>query len=122
MAIKIKGDIVIDDNENLIITGYGNFNGASHVKLPVGTSAQRPTAAIGQVRYNSTISQYEAYTGSEWGDISVRVGEGTIHVNRQAITTNYTLPSTGGLMSVGPITLNSGISITIPSGQRWIVL
>jgi hypothetical protein len=25
-------------------------------------------------------------------------------------------------MSVGPITVNSGATVTIPSGQRWIVL
>jgi len=25
-------------------------------------------------------------------------------------------------MSVGPITIASGVSVTVPSGQRWVVL
>jgi hypothetical protein len=125
MAIKIQGDIVIDDNENLIISGYGNFNGTSFVKLPAGTTAQRPTGGlllVGNTRYNSTIGQYEAYTGSEWGDISVRIMEGVVHTNRQTVSANYTLPNSGGLMSVGPITINAGVSVTVPAGQRWLVI
>jgi hypothetical protein len=25
-------------------------------------------------------------------------------------------------LSVGPITINSGVSVTVPSGQRWVIL
>jgi hypothetical protein len=38
------------------------------LKLPVGTTAQRPTASAGQFRYNSTTGKFEGYTTS-WGDI-----------------------------------------------------
>ena len=38
------------------------------VQLPVGTTAQRPTAAAGMIRYNSTDGSFEGYT-SEWGAI-----------------------------------------------------
>jgi hypothetical protein len=35
--------------------------------LPVGTDAQRPgTPGTGMIRYNSTQSKYEVYTGTEW--------------------------------------------------------
>ena len=36
--------------------------------IPVGTTAQRPTAAAGQFRYNSTLGKFEGYTDA-WGEI-----------------------------------------------------
>jgi hypothetical protein len=39
--------------------------------LPAGTTAQRPgSPATGMIRYNTTESKYEIYTGSEWQQIS----------------------------------------------------
>ena len=39
------------------------------IKVPVGTSAQRPSAAQGQIRFNTTTGGYEGYTGSTWGSL-----------------------------------------------------
>ena len=36
--------------------------------MPVGTTGQRPTAAAGQFRYNSTLGKFEGYTDA-WGEI-----------------------------------------------------
>jgi hypothetical protein len=38
-------------------------------KIAVGTTAQRPTAATGQIRYNSDLSTFEGYGGSAWGSL-----------------------------------------------------
>ena len=38
-------------------------------KIAVGTSAQRPTAATGQIRYNSDLSTFEGYGASAWGSL-----------------------------------------------------
>ena len=37
--------------------------------IPVGTEAQRPTPAVGQLRFNSDVSSFEGYNGTEWGGI-----------------------------------------------------
>ena len=43
------------------------INGTDYVQLPVGTTAQRPTApAIGMMRVNSTTNALEMYTGTAW--------------------------------------------------------
>ena len=42
--------------------------------------------------------------------------------NGVTVTTNYTLSTNKNAMSVGPITINSGVTVTVPSGQRWVVL
>jgi hypothetical protein len=35
--------------------------------LPVGTTAQRPTPATGQMRFNTTTGSVEVYNGTSWG-------------------------------------------------------
>lgn len=40
--------------------------GTDAIKLPVGTSAQRPTTTAGLLRFNSDLSDFEGYNGSTW--------------------------------------------------------
>ena len=66
MAIKIQGVTVISDTQDLTITGYANFSGTGAIKVPVGADGDRPTAAQGQIRFNTTSSTFEGYDGSAW--------------------------------------------------------
>jgi len=43
-------------------------------------------------------------------------------INKLTVSTSYTVPSGYSAMSAGPITLPNGISVTVPSGSRWVVL
>ena len=45
------------------------FNSVKSIQIPVGTSAERPTAATGQIRYNSDLSTFEGYGGTAWGSL-----------------------------------------------------
>lgn len=51
----------------------------------------------------------------------VKVTNGIV-VNNMSIGTSYSIPSGYGAMSVGAVTLASGVSVTVPSGSRWVVL
>jgi len=42
--------------------------------------------------------------------------------NDQTVTTNYTIPATKNAMSTGPITVNSGVTVTVSSGARYVVI
>ena len=46
-----------------------DLTGNTSLKLPVGTTAQRPTGATGDIRFNSTLSKVETYTGSVWENV-----------------------------------------------------
>lgn len=111
---------------NLSVTGSADINSTSALKLPVGTTAQRPTGANGKVRYNSTTASYEGYNGSAWsslgGGATGAGGDQVFNLNSLEVTTSYTLPTGKSAMSVGAITINSGVSVTIPSGARWVIL
>jgi hypothetical protein len=107
-------------------TGNGSFNGTGALKVPAGTTAQQPTPVTGQIRYNTTNNQYEGYGASAWGSLGGGAtgggGDQVFVENGQVVTTNYSIPAGKNASSVGPITINAGTSVTIPSGSRWIVL
>ena len=42
--------------------------------------------------------------------------------NDQAITTDYTIVAAKNAMTTGPITVNDGVTVTIETGARWVVL
>lgn len=42
--------------------------------------------------------------------------------NGQTVTTDYTITSGKNALSAGPITVNSGITVTIPTGSTWTVV
>ena len=94
-------------------------------QIPAGTDAQRPTGVNGKIRYNTTLSKYEGYSGTSWsalGGGATGGGNDEIFVqNGQTVTTSYTIPSGKNAHSVGPITVNSGVTVTISDGSRWVI-
>lgn len=44
------------------------------------------------------------------------------YLNGMTVTSNYSIPSGQNALSTGPITVNAGITVTIPSGSKWVVL
>ena len=47
---------------------------------------------------------------------------GVIQVNKTEVTIDYTLPAGSNGFSVGPITIDSGRTVTITSGQVWVII
>ena len=79
-GVGISGELSVSGNTTL--TGTGSL------KVPVGTTAQRPTPAAGMFRYNSTEGKFEGYT-TEWGEIGGGGGGLTTaaHVANNAVVT-----------------------------------
>jgi hypothetical protein len=109
-------------------TGKITHNYTSSLNLPVGTTAQRDgSPAVGMFRYNSTLNVFEGYKNTGWGEIgggAGATGGGTDEVfveTDQNVTTNYTLSSNKHAHTVSP-TINSGVTITVPSGAILVIL
>ena len=62
--------------------------------------------------------------GTNWvsSPSSGAVASGAMYENSQSITSNYTITTNKNAFSVGPITVNSGVVVTVPSGSRWLVM
>ena len=109
-------------------TGKVTHNYTNSLNLPVGTTAQRDgSPAVGMFRYNSTLNVFEGYKNTGWGEIgggAGATGGGTDEVfveTAQNVTTNYTLTSNKHAHTVSP-TINSGVTITVPSGAILVIL
>ena len=103
-----------------------NYTGA--LRLPVGTTGQRPgSPATGDIRFNSTTTSAEIYNGSEFtavGGGAGATGGGNDEVffeSDQAVTTDYTLTANKHAHTVSP-TINSGVTVTVPSGAILVIL
>ncbi len=108
-------------------TGNVTMSSTGFALIPAGTTAERPVSpANGQIRYNTTTAQFEGYQGGAWGQLgggATGAGGDEVFVeNSRVVTTNYTIPVGKSAESVGPITINSGVTVTVSSGERWVVL
>ena len=117
-----SGDTITLNAATANVPNNLNFNGTGSVRVPNGTTGQRPTPAAGMIRYNVTTGEFEGYT-TDWGNIGGGASAGgAIYENKNTITTSYTLTTNYNGMSVGPLTIDSGATVTVPSGQRWVIL
>ena len=88
-----------------------NVDATDSMKLPVGTTAQRPgSPAQGMFRFNSTTGQIEVYTGVEWNagaDFTTITADS---FNGDASTTAFTL-SVSGTTATTIVSLNGVVQI-----------
>jgi len=120
-------DSTVDIAGATSVVGKLTLSATSALKLNTGTTAQRPVAPVnGDIRYNSDLSRYEGYSGAEWGQLgggATGGGADQIFVlNGQTVTTDYTIPTGFNASSVGPITIASGITVTLPASSNWVIL
>lgn len=103
------------------------LSGTGVLDLPVGTTAQRPGSPnSGMIRFNSSLNQYEGYNGTAWGQLgggATGAGGDTVFLeNGQTVTTSYTLTTNRNAVSAGPVTVNGGVTVTVPSGASWVIV
>lgn len=108
-------------------TGNVTMSSTGYVLIPSGTTAERPLVPVnGEMRYNTDTGQFEGYQGGAWGQLGGGAtgggGDEVFVENSRVVTTNYTLTTGKSAESVGPISINSGVTVTIPSGERWVIL
>jgi hypothetical protein len=121
-----SGDTITLNAATASIPNNLNFSGTGSITLPNGNTGQRPTPATGMIRYNTTTAGFEGYADTAWGSIGGGAtgagGDQVFYENEVTVTTSYTLTTNRNAMSTGPITINSGAVVTVPSGQRWVIL
>jgi hypothetical protein len=126
--VVLKGSattgVIIPASSTMMCAWNGtDFISVTTLTLTAGTTAQRPsTAATGMLRYNTTLAQFEGYNGTLWGGIGGAQAGGAIQVNNSTATVSYTIATGTNGFSVGPITLADGVTVTVASGQSWVVI
>ena len=85
---------------------------------PTFTSAT--TGSISGVKVTSTKYTFVPTTGALTAP-EIVASNGLV-VNNATVSTSFTIPTGYNASSVGPVTISTGITITVPSGSRWVVL
>ena len=140
MAVsRISGNQISTSTE-AIITTLSFLNSNSVFRLPSGNIAQRPVGVVaGTLRYNSEIDNAEIYVNDDgtgaagWAPVAgggPSIGEDSvIRCNPSTIAENLTVGPvanndakyTNGF-TAGPITIQSGYTVTIESNAAWSVI
>jgi hypothetical protein len=95
-----SSDITISLSDNPIIPGTGS------VVIPVGTSAEQPVGVVGAIRFNTSTSTFDGYTGSGWQQFSVSGGVTSF----SAGTTGFTpiTATSGAVVLDGTLNVSNG--------------
>ena len=96
--LTTKGDLLVD-------------NGTNNVRLAVGTNTQVLTA-------DSTTA-----TGVKWATpVTSNITAQGLWENNATISSNYTITTGNNALSAGPVSIASGVTVTVPSGSSWVVV
>jgi hypothetical protein len=94
--------------------------------LPSGSTAQRGSPTGPSLRFNTSFSQFEAFSGTDWTFLGQGAagggGDQIFQENGQVVTQNYTIASGRNAVSAGPIIVNAGVNVTISAGSTWVIV
>jgi len=119
-----------------LLAGYVSKNSTTGAaSMPSGTTAQRPSGALGMFRHNSTLDQFEGYNDGEWGALAgggelskityefiATAGQTSftgsdLNSNTLSYTVGSIIVSYGGLdLAFSDYTATNGSSITLADG------
>ena len=123
----VTGDVTLSNQSDLRF-GEATANGSNWV------SFQAPANITSNVTWtlpatDATVAGHALKSDGagnlSWGTAGGATGGSTDDVfyeNSQAVTTSYTLTSNKNAMSAGPITIQNGVTVTIPSGASWVIV
>lgn len=98
-------------------------SGTGSAVIPTGTEAQRDgSPSAGYLRFNSDATSFEGYDGSAWGSIGGGATSDAIYENSATIAENITIATGRNGMSTGPISVAGGVTVTVSSGARYVVI
>ena len=87
------------------------------------TAAKIPDGAITAAKINSGVTLGGAYFQGENGAVGATAGKGDIfRVHEKELNTNVTIAATDNALASGPLTVASGITLTITNGGRLAIV
>ena len=100
--------------DELVIDAFGNFAIADVVSQSAGGTFQAAVNVLGNMDATSfTVGGAPLEAGAK---------DGIFWENEQAVTQDYTITSGRNAGTFGAVTINSGVTVTVPTGSRWVIV
>ena len=113
LAISYSGTALPIANGGTNATSYTAKSGdVAGLVFYNGTSLANDTT-VTDVGYDTVLNTFQAK--------NLQVNNGIV-CNNQTVGTSFTIPTGYSATSAGPMTLASGVTVTVPSGSKWVVL
>jgi hypothetical protein len=116
----IEVNTINPPSNSLTVSSTGQFIPA------VGTTGQRPTPVQGGFRFNTTTVKFEGYNGTAWSSVgggATGGGNDAVFIeNGQTVTTSYSISANSNAGTFGPVSIDAGAVVTVPSGSVWTVV
>lgn len=93
-------------------------------------TSTNPTLTQGEVGVETDTGKFKIGTGSTaWTSLKYASGGATgagtddvFYENSQTVSSSYTLSTNKNAMTAGPVSIASGVVVTIPSGSNWVIV
>jgi len=101
------------DQSSIYIRGGTSSSYSVGVEIEAGGSAL--------VAWDSTITDFVKIAGGGGGATGTG-GDQIFFENDLAVTGTYTIPNGKNAGTFGPVTINSGVTVTVPTGSVWTIV
>jgi hypothetical protein len=118
MFVRFEGAVTLAHSATLILPGATNITtvaGDTLIAMPKATAGVADGWAV--VSFTRSAS-----SGSGGGGATGGGADEIFYLNDKIMTASYTLPNNKNASLVGPLTVGTGLTLTVPSGQRLVVL
>lgn len=119
LTLNTQGDVRFADSDS---SNWVAFQGPATVSSNVTWTLPSVDGTNGQALVTSGTGTLSWATPSGGGQFEGSAVNKAIFWNAQSIAENITITGTHNAGSIGPITVDSGYTVTINSGARWVVI
>jgi hypothetical protein len=97
--------------------------GANTSTAQAGIAATQASAATAQAGHAATwAGQAQTYRNEAAGFVAQAEMSGPIRLQAQAASSDFTVPTDYHALSIGPLTVATGVIVTVQSGSTWAIL
>ena len=115
-SAKIGVDVIVADDlaANSVTVSEIQDGAVTAAKLAPGAAVPDQTGHAGQfLTTDGTTADWASVDGAK---------EGVFWENAQALSSSYSIPANKSAVTAGPVTLGSGVTVTLGTNSRWVVV